>query len=190
MTGLLDRTLLPVVSRLPGWITPNAISVFRGLLIVPILALHQVHPLVAGYGFFLPAMLLDGVDGPLARHRGQTSEMGALLDATIDKLFLHGLLWLAVVPPVPVALAAALSGLDLLLTAIRAVKKRQGLTLRSNIFGKLKTVVMSFGVGFVLSQEPWMVWLGVPFLGAAAVMGGASLFGQFGDFFRKQRASP
>lgn len=189
MTAFLDRVLLPVVSRLPSWITPNAISVFRGLLIVPILVLHQVHPLVAGFGFFLPAMLLDAVDGPLARHRGQTSEMGAMLDATVDKVFLHGLLWLAVVPPIPVALAAALTGIDLLLTAIRAVKKHQGLTLRSNVFGKIKTFVMSFGIGFALTQESWLILPAVSLLGGAAVMGGASLFGQFGDFFRKQRAS-
>jgi len=189
MTAFLDRALLPVVSRLPGWITPNAISVFRGLLIAPILALHQEHPLVAVLGFFLPAMLLDGVDGPLARHRGEASETGALLDATVDKLFLHGLLWLAVVPPVPVELAIALTGIDLALTAIRAVKKRRGLTVRSNIYGKLKTFAMSFGVGCALSQVPWLGAPAVQLLGVTAVLAGASLFGQFGDFFRKRNAS-
>ena len=186
---LVDRALRPVLERLPALITPNRITVFRGLLIMPILVLHRDHPLIAGFGIFLPAMVLDAFDGPLARHRGEVSESGAFLDATVDKLFLHGLLWLALVPAVPVPLAAALTGIDLLLTAVRAVKRHRGLTMRSNIFGKVKTIVMSFGVGFALTQAPWLIMPAMLLLGLAALFAGASLVGQLGDFFRKQDAS-
>lgn len=189
MVAPLDRALRPVLERLPALITPNAITVFRGLLVVPILVLHRDHPLVAGFGIFLPAMVLDAFDGPLARHRGEVSESGAFLDATVDKLFLHGLLWLALVPAVPVPLAAALTGVDLLLTAIRAAKRRRGLTMRSNVFGKAKTIIMSFGVGFALTQVSWLIVPEMLLLGVAALFAGASLIGQLGDLLRKQDAS-
>lgn len=181
----LDRLLLPIVSRLPSWVTPNAITIVRGCMIVPILAVHEERPLVAGWGLYAPAMLLDAVDGPLARHRGITSEHGAMLDATVDKLLLHGILWLAILPQVWLQLAIALSALDLLLTAVRPIKQRFGRSVRANVFGKAKTTVMAFGVGFLLLRTPELAIPGLVCLVLTAALAGASLFVQVVDLVRK-----
>ncbi len=180
----IDRFLRPLTARLPSWVTPNRITVLRGTLVLPILALQAEHPLVAGWGIYLPAMLLDALDGPLARHRGITSETGAMLDATVDKLFLHGIVWLALLPLVGVRVAVLLLGLDIALTAVRPLKRRFGRTARANGFGKLKTVVMAFGAGFVLTRTPDLVSVGLPLLDIAAALAGASLALHIIDLFR------
>lgn len=184
MTAPIDRFLRPLTARLPSWVTPNRITVLRGTLVLPILALHAEYPLVAGFALYLPAMLLDAVDGPLARQRGITSETGAMLDATVDKLFLHGLVWLALLPAIGLEIAAALLGLDLALTLVRPVKRRLGRSVRANAFGKLKTVVMATGVGLVLTRLPFFVDVGLPLLAVAAGLAAASLALHLVDLLR------
>lgn len=185
MEHVLDRTLSPVVSRLPAWVTPNAISIVRGLALFPVLMLYRDHPLVAGFGVLLPAMVLDLFDGPLARHRRQTSDIGAFLDATADKVFIHGVLWLALYPRVPLHIAASMSAIDLLLTVIRPLKRRLGAPVAANGFGKVKTVLQSFGVGFLLVRIPILETLGLPILLAAVLLATFSLGWHVADLFRK-----
>lgn len=185
----IDRVLRPLIVRLPSWVTPNAITAVRGLLLVPILLLHADYPLVAGWGVYLPAMLLDAVDGPLARHRGITSEAGAFFDATVDKTLLHGIIWLVLLPRVGLPLAIMLAVLDAALTGIRPLKRWRKKSVQANVFGKAKTIVMAFGVGFALSCVPVIVQFGIPFLGLSAALAGASLFAQIDDLFFGKPAS-
>lgn len=185
----IDRFLVPLVARLPGWVTPNRITVLRGLMLVPIVLVYPTHPLVAGWCFYVPAMLFDVVDGALARHRGISSENGALLDATVDKVLLHGLVWLSLLPHVGILLAVLLAGLDLALTGIRPLKRWRGRSLEANVFGKAKTIVMAFGVGWIVSDVP--IWMsgGIVLLWVTVGLAVLSLVAHIGDFFGKRDAS-
>jgi phosphatidylglycerophosphate synthase len=79
---------------LPPWITPNGISVFRTVLVVPIAALlawnrhiDAVTAIVlAALAVAAVSVSLDAVDGWLARVRDQCSAKGARLDPLMDKL--------------------------------------------------------------------------------------------------------
>jgi phosphatidylglycerophosphate synthase len=65
----------------------NLVTLSRGMLIVPILALLVVgHPLWA-LSVYLLACATDLVDGWLARLTGQSSTFGAQLDAAVDNVF-------------------------------------------------------------------------------------------------------
>lgn len=152
MAKALDRLLMPIVNLVPLWITPNAISVGRTLMVIPIILTAREHPYIAGFALFLPAMLLDILDGPLARSRGQVSALGAFLDSTGDKVFIHGTLWFAVYPYAPILLwpAIALSALDLSLILVRPIKYWLGISGNANLFGKAKTWLQAFTVGFFL----------------------------------------
>ncbi|MCG6886945.1 MAG: CDP-alcohol phosphatidyltransferase family protein [Proteobacteria bacterium] len=67
---------------------PNIISVFRILLVPPVVwyLLHGRYDIALG--LFLLAGFSDGLDGYLARHYQWTSRLGAILDPLADKLLM------------------------------------------------------------------------------------------------------
>lgn len=85
---MIGRPLLVRVLREDGaWKVANLVTLSRGLLIAPILALLSVGsrwPALALYGL---AAATDLVDGWLARRSGRASAFGAQLDAVVDNLF-------------------------------------------------------------------------------------------------------
>lgn len=81
---------------------PNLITLFRFLLVPPIVLLLLAGEFGWGLMLFLIAGVSDGVDGFLAKRFGWTSRLGGLLDPLADKLLLIScyvtLGWLAVIP--------------------------------------------------------------------------------------------
>jgi len=71
----------------PLWITPNGISVFRAFLFLPVLILLLLDFQIPAFVLFVFAAYLDSVDGLLARSRQAMSELGAAVDALMDKMF-------------------------------------------------------------------------------------------------------
>ncbi len=83
------------------WI-PNIISIFRILLILPVLLLIFRSQYQWALFLFLIAALSDALDGYLAKHFGWRTRVGALLDPVADKLLIAGsyivLAWLNLIP--------------------------------------------------------------------------------------------
>jgi cardiolipin synthase (CMP-forming) len=104
---------MPAASHSPWRHLPNAISMLRVALVVPIgwLLLHRNWS--SALALVAVAGVSDGVDGFLARHYGWQSRLGGMLDAIADKLLLICcfviLAWLG---EVPVWLAAIVCGRD------------------------------------------------------------------------------
>lgn len=67
---------------------PNIISVFRILLVPPVVWYLLNERYGMALGLFLTAGLSDGLDGYLARHFKWTSRLGAILDPLADKLLM------------------------------------------------------------------------------------------------------
>jgi phosphatidylglycerophosphate synthase len=65
----------------------NAVTLSRGLLILPIFGLLRWGQESAALGLYVVAALTDLVDGWLARRFNQSSEFGAQLDAAVDNVF-------------------------------------------------------------------------------------------------------
>jgi len=90
-----------------SWL-PNAISIMRIALILPILMLFVRDEFGWALGLFAVAGLSDGIDGWLAKKYGWQSRLGAFLDPAGDKLLVawsfgtlaylgHIPVWLAVI---------------------------------------------------------------------------------------------
>jgi cardiolipin synthase len=90
-----------------SWL-PNAITVSRMVLALPLLWALAVGQYMAAFWIAAVAAASDGVDGWLAKHRGWHSRLGSLLDPVADKLLLCvcfvGLWWSARLPGWLVAL--------------------------------------------------------------------------------------
>ena len=81
-----DYLFLPLIWITPSWISPNIISYLRSAMFLPIIILMNANFFKTTGVLFITAAILDGLDGALARYRGQTSAFGAILDPTADKI--------------------------------------------------------------------------------------------------------
>ena len=87
---------------------PNIISVFRILLVPPVVWYLLQGRYDIALGLFLLAGFSDGLDGYLARHYHWTSRLGAILDPLADKLLMFAsYLTLGWLQDLPVWLVAA-----------------------------------------------------------------------------------
>lgn len=84
-----ERERLPLALVFEGgelkW--ANVVTLTRGLLVLPILALLLTDQAGWALGLYVAAALTDAVDGWIARSSGRASSFGAQLDATVDNIF-------------------------------------------------------------------------------------------------------
>ncbi len=98
-----------------SWL-PNAISILRILLILPILELILRGNYHVALLLFLFAGFSDGLDGYLAVRFNWQSRLGALLDPVADKLLVAGMfITLAYIELIPVWLAAVVITRDVVI---------------------------------------------------------------------------
>jgi len=134
---------MPVLQGSPAFrrdilLLPNIISLARIVVITACAIIFFLgHPVVAVL-VALPAGISDYLDGYLARKRGQTTEVGALLDCLGDTLF-HLVCFsvAAVVRVWPLYLLLAWGFRDMGVTIMRASAAQQGFVIRSSYLGKL-----------------------------------------------------
>jgi len=173
--------------------TANKITILR-ILLVPFFVVevlyyvqsgNELHRLL-GLIAFAVAAILDGVDGYVARHYNQRSELGTLLDPIADKLLLaSGIVVLSFdhgsrLGQIPLWLTGTIVGRDLLMglgaVTVRLVVGQ--LVVRPRITGKIATVFQMAIVLWILLRwditfkEPWLkLWI----LGAGLFTGVSGL---------------
>ena len=94
-----------------AWKLANLVTLSRGLLIAPVLALLLAGWRLSALALYAVAASTDLVDGWLARRSGRASAFGAQLDAVVDNLFSIGILALLLIdlPGLPQRHAVALT---------------------------------------------------------------------------------
>lgn len=169
--------------------TANKITILRVLLIpffvVEVLyyvkAGHEIHRLLAVISFAVAA-ICDGVDGYVARHYNQRSELGAVLDPLADKLLLvSGIVVLSFdhapyLESVPLWLTGTIIGRDILmLLGMLVIQVMVGkVKVRARILGKIATVLQMIVVLWILLK--WdQGWLRALTLGTAICTGVSGL---------------
>jgi phosphatidylglycerophosphate synthase len=117
---------------------PNLISLARiGLILAAAAIFLAGHPLAA-LAIGIPAGLSDYLDGYLARKRGETTELGALLDSLADILFTLVCLVIAAHAGVwPSYLIVAWGFRDMSVMTIRGSAGLQGFMIKSSFLAKL-----------------------------------------------------
>ncbi|EEF60245.1 CDP-alcohol phosphatidyltransferase family protein [Pedosphaera parvula] len=183
--------------------TANKVTILRILLIpffvVQILyyfrtgdELHRTLGLLS----FAVAAILDGVDGYIARHYNQKSELGAMLDPLGDKLLLvSGIVLLSFtnqtrLRTMPLWLTATIISRDVLLVLGWAVIHLMcgKVTVRPRMLGKIATVFQMATVLWILLKWkeaflPYLIW------GALFSTAGSGLL-YIWDGMRQLSASP
>lgn len=81
---------------------PNIISVFRVILVMPVVLMLLQQQYTVALILFAVAGISDGLDGFLAKHYGWESRLGTILDPLADKLLLvccfFTLAWMSLIP--------------------------------------------------------------------------------------------
>jgi CDP-diacylglycerol--glycerol-3-phosphate 3-phosphatidyltransferase len=149
---------------------PNSITLSR-IAAVPVLiwALSPKFPLHGMHGeqeifasaIFILASITDGVDGYLARRRGQITTLGMLLDPLADKLMVTTafILLVAYNPQiVPPWIAVLVIGREFLVSGLRSIASSEGFTIEASDLGKLKTVIQIVSVAAAILTHRWEYW--------------------------------
>lgn len=154
---------------------PNAISLLRIALVVPILLYIFDGRFGWALALFFVAGFSDGIDGYLAKRYNWHTRLGALLDPLADKLLVAGtFITLAYVQLIPVWLAAIVIARDVIIiggaTAYNfLIKPVQGEPTR---ISKLNTFFELMLLLFVLSRAGfgWPGEIAITILGAAVLV--------------------
>ncbi len=145
--------------------TANKVTILR-ILLIPFFVTetvyyvrtgNEVHRLLAVLSFAITA-ISDGVDGYIARHYKQISELGKILDPLADKmLLLSGIILLSLnnepyLRQIPLWLTGIIIGRDLLLgigaIVINLVIGK--ITIQPRLTGKLATVFQMLAIVWIL----------------------------------------
>ena len=155
---------------------PNSITLSR-IACVPVLiwALSSHSPISGAHGeqeifasaVFILASITDGLDGYLARKRGQITTLGMLLDPLADKLMVTAayIVLVAYNPRiVPPWIAVLVIGREFLVNGLRSIAASEGFTIEASDIGKLKTVIQIVSVVAAILNHRWDYWdFGGPF---------------------------
>ncbi len=149
---------------------PNSITMSRIVMIPLMLWILSPHfPWHSGRGeqelaasvLFVLASITDGVDGYLARKRGQITTMGILLDPLADKIMVTAA-FIALVAYNPdvvkVWIAVVIIGREFLISGLRSIAASEGFTIQASDLGKLKTVIQIVAVVSAILAHRWYQW--------------------------------
>jgi CDP-diacylglycerol---glycerol-3-phosphate 3-phosphatidyltransferase len=152
--------------NLPNYITLSRIAAIP--LIVWILTTSYLSPrqltlrVSLASGLFILASITDGVDGYLARRRGQITTMGMLLDPLADKLMIAAL-YIALVQLIPeivsVWVAIIIVGREFLISGLRSIAASEGFTIEASELGKFKMVIQIVSVVAAILALRWNEWV-------------------------------
>lgn len=148
---------------------PNSITLSR-IAAIPIFlwVMSPISPIRApghqelvAAALFILASITDGLDGYLARRRGQITTVGILLDPLADKLMISAayIVLVGYVPGmVPAWIATLVIGREFLITGLRSIAAAEGFTIQASEIGKLKTVLQIVSVVAALLAHRWVYW--------------------------------
>jgi CDP-diacylglycerol--glycerol-3-phosphate 3-phosphatidyltransferase len=187
--------------------TANKITILR-MLFIPLFVVetiyyvrtgNEAHRLVAILSFATTA-ILDGVDGYIARHYKQISELGKILDPLADKLLLvSGIVLLSFnnepyLRQIPLWLTGMIIGRDLLLSIGAAVIHLVvgKIVVRPRLTGKIATVFQMLTVVWILLR--WDViphgWVLQVWIFGAGIFTGVSFLQYVFDGMKQLSAHP
>ena len=148
---------------------PNSITMSRIIMIPLFLWILSPHFPWQGHGaqeiaasiLFVLASITDGLDGYLARRRGQITTMGMLLDPLADKIMVTAA-FVALVAYNPevvkVWIVVVIIGREFLISGLRSIAASEGFTVTASELGKLKTVVQIVSVVSAILAHRWDSW--------------------------------
>src|SRR5579875_1708293 len=163
--GALSSARTGANLNLPNYITLSRIACVPVLIWVlspkfPVHGVHGEQEIIAS-GLFILASITDGLDGYLARRRGQITTLGMLLDPLADKLMVTAayIVLVSYNPRVVVPwIAVLVIGREFLVSGLRSIAASEGFTIEASEIGKLKTVIQIVSVVAAILNHRWDYW--------------------------------
>lgn len=155
---------LSIAVNLPNYITLSRIAAVP--LLIWLLCTTRFNNMdgeqeILASALFIAASITDGIDGYLARKRGQITTMGMLLDPLADKLLIAAA-FIALVQfnpsLVPAWIAVVIIGREFLVSGLRSIAASEGFTIEASELGKFKMVVQIVSVVAVILDHRWKEW--------------------------------
>src|SRR5256885_15813092 len=148
---------------------PNSITLIRICMIPLLMWVLSTSRLSSTNGekeilasaLFIAASITDGIDGYIARRRGQITTMGMLLDPLADKLLIAAaFITLVQFNPrlVPAWIAVVIIAREFLVSGLRSIAASEGFTIEASDLGKFKMVVQIVSVVAVILDHRWQEW--------------------------------
>jgi CDP-diacylglycerol--glycerol-3-phosphate 3-phosphatidyltransferase len=161
----IDRSWFSHRVNLPNYITLTriaAIPLLIWILCTPRFSSEQTGEReILASAVFILASITDGIDGYLARKRGQITTMGMLLDPLADKLLIAAaFITLVQFNPalVPAWMAVVIIGREFLVSGLRTIATSEGFTIQASELGKFKMLVQIISVVAVILARRWHEW--------------------------------
>jgi CDP-diacylglycerol---glycerol-3-phosphate 3-phosphatidyltransferase len=148
---------------------PNYITLTRIFSVPALIWLLTTRHLSSAHGqreilasvVFIAASITDGIDGYLARRRGQITTIGTLLDPLADKLMIAAaFVTLVQFNPriVPAWMAVVIIGREFLVSGLRSIAASEGFAIQASELGKFKMVVQIVSVVAAILDHRWLYW--------------------------------
>ncbi|PYY15518.1 MAG: CDP-diacylglycerol--glycerol-3-phosphate 3-phosphatidyltransferase [Acidobacteria bacterium] len=156
--------------NLPNYITLSrifSVPIFLWMLSSNLFSGRNGEKELAASALFILASITDGLDGYLARKRGQVTTIGMLLDPLADKLMIAAaFISLVQFNPriVPAWIAVIIIGREFLVSGLRGIAASEGFTIEASDLGKLKMVVQIVSVVTAILDHHWLAWNIGPFM--------------------------
>ena len=148
---------------------PNSITLIR-IFSIPLLmwilssgrfsSVHGEKELLAS-AVFIAASMTDGIDGYLARKRGQITTMGILLDPSGRQAsYRRRLHYAGAVESQPGSRMdrVIVIGREFMVSGLRSIAASEGFTIEASELGKFKMVVQIVSVVAVILDHRWKEW--------------------------------
>lgn len=184
------------------WNLPNVLTVSR-IFLVPVLVVVLLTRFpekeLIGLGIFLAAAITDAFDGYLARKRGQTTNLGALLDPLADKLLTVGaFISLVELNIAPAWMVTIIISREFAVTGLRSISAQKGFTMAASNLGKVKMISQIVAISVMIGGPrifgylfrkggEYGAWLGVLFLWGVMLFAILSAVEYFWKFFQRYR---
>ena len=179
-----------LVDKIPHWITPNMVTIFRGCLLVPAILLLQYEWYWLAFVVLGVAFLLDFVDGALSEVRELKTETGKFIDPLADKFLICGTLLTLTsrFDSIFYWITMAVCSIAVLLTLARLRKmrtrhkQRHGSSIAASPAGKVKIILqviatLCFVLSLAMASLPLQI-IGYATLSFAVLLGLVSLVTQ------------
>jgi CDP-diacylglycerol--glycerol-3-phosphate 3-phosphatidyltransferase len=179
--------------KVPGFITPNTLTVTR-ILLIPI----GVYTLffdggdnstfqIISYLIFFTLGMTDIVDGRWARHSNRITPLGTFLDPVADKALIgSAMISLSILDRFPWWITILILTREIGITLFRLLVIKNGVIPASK-GGKIKTLMQNFGVGFFILPLPQSLdWFKYGFMSVAIVLTITSAYDYLRSWYTKR----
>lgn len=154
---------------------PNILATFR-ISLAPLMLwimIDRQNPIFNGWDIswfdyfaaliFVIASITDFFDGYIARSWNQMTKLGSILDPLADKmLVLAGFIGLIALQRADIFAVFIILSREFFITGLRVVAISEGKNISSTLFGKIKTVIQMFAIGFLIMNWSYgneILWL-------------------------------